>query len=600
MKILILEANPDNDLSLNEEILELRKVIDQSSNSNQFQVEYGKAICREELQHLMLKFEEKAPQNDHIIVHFCGHGTGKQGLVFENEKGEKDLVSTQVLANFFELFRNSVACVVLNACYADVQAKAINEHIKYVIGMKQPIRDDAAIVFSIGFYRALAFQKSFEDAFKFGKVAIQLRIDHSSKSKNVIAEEISRTFVPVDEVPDTNITQEFLKPVLYQKKLPPLPALVPSEHFEDVLMAIQNGKIVPFLGSGINLCNRQKSIDPSNWESDGQYPPTRSELALYLEQKIVGQGRTLTGVQCPLCDPIRESLPNECPIKTEMSLTRLLFQYVSKRLELRQGVGGLQDALNQICRHEYTPNLLHEFLAELPRGLRQKGYENPILIVTANFDKTLELAFKKKKQPFDLISYIDRKKCFLHQKFRKDDRDQEKIVSKDEQLITQPNNYPDLDFEAYPVILKLYGPVDGSGYQEQKENFVITEDHFIDYLAQRPIEQMVPASILGKLKSDHIWFLGYGLSNWDERVPLRRIWDEKKHHRPWWAVQSNPTPLDISLWKENQVNLISVSLDNYMAKLHELLEVLPPKSRRGDRKSYKLDLIRDIARRPCR
>lgn len=53
--------------------------------------------------------------------------------------------------------------------------------------MNQAIRDDAAIAFSIGFYRALGYGRSFEDAFKFGKNAIQLAIENGSKSRDAIA-----------------------------------------------------------------------------------------------------------------------------------------------------------------------------------------------------------------------------------------------------------------------------------------------------------------------------------------------------------------------------------------------------------------------------
>ena len=495
-------------------------------------------------------------------------------MVFENEKGEKDLVSTEALTDLFALFDNRVDCVVLNACYSEVQAEAIREHIKYVIGMKKEITDRAAIAFSIGFYRALGFGRSFEDAFEFGRNAIQLAIGDSSKSRDAITEIIKRKLVPVGEVPETVITQEHLKPVLYKKKSPPIHNPDPIEgHFQYLLRAIKRGKIVPFLGSGINLCDRKDDIKPINWKSDGQYPPTRSELAVYLEKEILGT--TLTDVQCPLCDLIGKPLPKDCPIiERNISFTRLLFQHVSQLGELQTGgMGDLKEALDKIYMHSYKPNILHEFFAKLHRTLRQKGYETPILIVTANFDSTLELAFKKEKQPFDLLSYVVSRKCFLHQKFRKDDRDGAKIVSKDEKLITDPNNYMEIDFDAYPVVLKLYGPVDWSNNNE--ENFTITEDHFIDYLAQRPIGQMLPASILEKLHQKHIWFLGYGLSNWDERVPLRRIWsNEKKRIRKWWAIQMNPKALDESLWESNNVKLIKMSLDNYITKLDQLLKKL--------------------------
>ncbi len=558
-KILILEANPNKDLSLNEEIRDLQNVIRQSRDREEFQIDIGLSVRSTDLQRLMLDCEPD-------IVHFCGHGTGQDGLVFLDKK-----ISTDAISNLFENFKDHLQCVVLNACYTEVQADEIAKNIKYVVGMNQPIKDKAAIAFSIGFYRALGYKRAIEDAYKLGCNAIQLAIEDGSRDKIAITEEI-RKLVPIDNVSETVIAQEHLKPVFYQKKSSRKPD--PNRtHFQDVLRAITNGKIVPFLGPGINLCNRQESIDPSHWNSDGIYPPSRSELALYLEKEILGL--SFTGVQCPLCDPTRDSLPRGCPIKNDISFTRLLFQYVSQSLELRMGKGDLQDALDKISRHSYTPNKLHQFLAKLSRTLRQKGYETPILIVTANFDSTLELAFKKEEQPFDLVSYVDSEKHFLHQKFRRDDQDQETIVSKYEKLITDPNNYSEINFDAYPVILKLYGPVDRTDYQE--ENFVITEDHFIDYLAQRPIGQMLPATMLDKLHRNNIWFLGYGLSNWDERVPLRRIWNKKEHDRPWWAIQSNPKALDESLWSKNRVKLINMPLEDYITKLNKLVEQLPHK-----------------------
>ena len=80
------------------------------------------------------------------------------------------------------------------------------------------------------------------------------------------------------------------------------------------------------------------------------------------------------------------------------------------------------------------------------------------------------------------------------------------MVSKYEKLIDDPNNYSEINFDAYPVLLKLYEPVDRD-YLNQ-EHFVITEDHFIDYLAQRSIGEMLPKTILNKLYENHIWFLG--------------------------------------------------------------------------------------------
>ncbi len=62
------------------------------------------------------------------IVHFCGHGSGEEGLSFEDETGQARLVNADTLAEFFELFADKLECVILNACYSEVQAEAVAEH----------------------------------------------------------------------------------------------------------------------------------------------------------------------------------------------------------------------------------------------------------------------------------------------------------------------------------------------------------------------------------------------------------------------------------------------------------------------------------------
>ena len=108
------------------------------------------------------------------IVHFSGHGSGNDGLALEDEDGNLKLVDNLALAKLFELFSTTVECVVLNACYSEVQAIAIAKHIPYVIGMNQEIGDKAAIKFATGFYNALGAGESVEFAYKLGCNVIQL------------------------------------------------------------------------------------------------------------------------------------------------------------------------------------------------------------------------------------------------------------------------------------------------------------------------------------------------------------------------------------------------------------------------------------------
>jgi hypothetical protein len=81
----------------------------------------------------------------------------------------------EALAGLFELCAGQIECVILNACYSEIQAEAIAKHILYVIGMKAAVSDVAALEFAIGFYDALGAGKSIEEAFGFGCNAIALQ-----------------------------------------------------------------------------------------------------------------------------------------------------------------------------------------------------------------------------------------------------------------------------------------------------------------------------------------------------------------------------------------------------------------------------------------
>ncbi len=79
------------------------------------------------------------------------------------------IVPTQTLASMFKLFaKKSVECVVLNACYSEVQANAISEYVDYVLGMNKAVGDKAALAFSVAFYDALAAGYEVEEAYELG------------------------------------------------------------------------------------------------------------------------------------------------------------------------------------------------------------------------------------------------------------------------------------------------------------------------------------------------------------------------------------------------------------------------------------------------
>jgi uncharacterized protein YjbI with pentapeptide repeats len=167
--ILILAANPrgTSTLRLDEEVREIDAGLQRAKKRELFDLKQRWAVRVQEVYQSLLDFK---PQ----IVHFSGHGTGDDGLVLEDETGKMQLVDTVALTQLFELFATNVECVVLNACYSEVQAKAIAQHIPYVIGMNKAIGDKAAIKFATGFYSALGAGESVEFAYKLGCNVIQL------------------------------------------------------------------------------------------------------------------------------------------------------------------------------------------------------------------------------------------------------------------------------------------------------------------------------------------------------------------------------------------------------------------------------------------
>ncbi|MCT7978672.1 CHAT domain-containing protein [Laspinema olomoucense] len=168
-KILILSANPKQttSLRLDEEVREIKEGLKRAQSRELFSIESAEATRYKDIRRAIL---DHAP----TIIHFSGHGVGQDGLIFEDETGLPRMVDTEAIGGLFQLFRDKVKCVVLNACYSDSQAQEIAKHINHVIGMSQAIDDKAAIEFSVAFYDALGAKKSYYFAYQLGCNAIKM------------------------------------------------------------------------------------------------------------------------------------------------------------------------------------------------------------------------------------------------------------------------------------------------------------------------------------------------------------------------------------------------------------------------------------------
>ena len=99
---------------------------------------------------------------------------GQKGLYLEDDDGYAKPVSTKALVSLFRLFQNEIKCVFLNACYSHHQARAIAEHIEFVIGMNYKVSDKAAIEFATAFYDAIGADRDIPFSYKMGCSALFL------------------------------------------------------------------------------------------------------------------------------------------------------------------------------------------------------------------------------------------------------------------------------------------------------------------------------------------------------------------------------------------------------------------------------------------
>ncbi len=168
VRILFLASEPMNEgkLRLGAELQQIRNRL--SANPS-FEIKDYQAVKPDDVLQTILNYKPH-------IVHFSGHGEETGEICFEDDRGNSKTVPPTALALLFKSASETVKCVLINACFSEVQAKAISQFIPLVIGTKKEISDTAAIKFSTGFYTALdsdLSQKSFLKAFDIGCISIK-------------------------------------------------------------------------------------------------------------------------------------------------------------------------------------------------------------------------------------------------------------------------------------------------------------------------------------------------------------------------------------------------------------------------------------------
>ncbi|NUN14790.1 MAG: SIR2 family protein [Myxococcales bacterium] len=314
--------------------------------------------------------------------------------------------------------------------------------------------------------------------------------------------------------------------------------MVSDSHYRTVIRSLAAGRVVPFLGAGVNLCGRPPGV---SWKPDTiDFLPSGAELGKHLADSF------------------------GYPFDETWDLIR-----VSHYLDVMFGSGALYDALHALFDKDFPPTAVHKCFASIPNILTRKNYRSDhLLIATTNYDDVLERAFRAEGELFDVVYYVadgERRGMFEH-------------LAPDGTiwLIDKPNEYKNLSLSERSIILKLHGAVSRFRANGDADNYVITEDHYIEYLTRTDLSKLLPVTVTAKLARSHILFLGYALRDWNLRAILRRIWQDQKLSWNSWAVLLAPDAVDIRYWSRREIELLDIRLEEYIAAITSRLDDLPP------------------------
>jgi hypothetical protein len=124
--------------------------------------------------------------------------------------------------------------------------------------------------------------------------------------------------------------------------------------------------------------------------------------------------------------------------------------------------------------------------------------------------------------------------------------------------------------ERRSVLFKVHGAVDRADHES--DSYVITEDHYIDYLARENVVRLIPTYLMARMRTSHFLFLGYGMRDWNLRVILRSIWAEQTRHFTSWAIQRAPDEIDRRFWERHQVEILDQPLEDWVDAMRARLE----------------------------
>ena len=169
IKVLFFAANPQdqNQLRLYEEIRAITEKIRASEHRDSVEIISRWAVRPPDL---LQALNEHRPH----IVHFSGHGSDTEQIIFLDSSGNTKPVSKTAIVELMNTMADNIQVVIFNTCFSSGQAEAVTQNVDVAIGMNTSIGDGAARIFSAQFYSAIGFGRSVQNAFNQAKAALML------------------------------------------------------------------------------------------------------------------------------------------------------------------------------------------------------------------------------------------------------------------------------------------------------------------------------------------------------------------------------------------------------------------------------------------
>jgi hypothetical protein len=166
--VLIISATPKDQahLDVDNEVNQIENEVRLSDLRDHVEVVYKPAVRVEQLQSHLQQYRPD-------ILHFAGHGE-THGILVEKHDGNKQVISNEALVGTLKLYRDTLRCVVLNACYSEGLATLLASELGVAVGMITAVGDQSAIKFARGFYRAICNGRDVRFAFESGCVEVDL------------------------------------------------------------------------------------------------------------------------------------------------------------------------------------------------------------------------------------------------------------------------------------------------------------------------------------------------------------------------------------------------------------------------------------------